>query len=191
LYSWLQSQIGQGMPAYPGQLTAPVDPTISQIASNDYALTDFDAVQAAMQHSIQEGQASLTGQFAFAGGLAGSPFGTATADYQNQAALNLQSVLAQMEEQAAPTRLAAAQSEQSQNQLTLTNAYQEWLRQQPQYNPLLNLEYGAANTFAPIYSSSYGTGGLSALLSALPAIGGMSTGGGGTLAGDIIAGLSA
>lgn len=170
LYNWLSSQIGQGANPYGGQLTAAPNQTLQQIAGNDYALTDFNAVQDAMQRQIQEGAANLKGQFAFAGDLAGSPFGTAATDYQNEATKNLQSILAQMELQAAPTRLAAGQAVQSQEQLGLTQAYQEWLRQQPEYSPLLNLEYGASTTFPPIYNQTYGVGGGAAALSALPSI---------------------
>ena len=170
LYNWLSSQIGQGATPYTGQLTAPVNQTIQQIAGNDYALTDFDAVQQAMQRQIQEGAANLKGSEAFAGNLAGTPFGTSMTDYQNQAAQNLQSILAQMELQAAPTRLAAGQAVQQQEQLGLTNAYQEWLRQQPEYSPLLSMEYGASTTFPPVYGSTYGIGAGGAALGALPSI---------------------
>lgn len=60
----------------------------------------WDAMVAAQQHNIGEGQARLNEQFNVGGGRFSTAFGTAAADYNNQAVLDQNSLLAQMTAQA-------------------------------------------------------------------------------------------
>jgi hypothetical protein len=58
-----------------------------------------------------------------------------------------------------------SQQMQGVQQTGLSNAYQEWLRTQPQYNPLMSYMYGAGTTFPPYLTqgaSSSPWGGLAA-----------------------------
>ncbi len=57
-------------------------------------------------------------------------------------------------------------------------AYQEWLRQQPQYNPLLQMMYGGATAFPPMYQPQYAPSNLQSILGAAGSI----LGGGGLAA---------
>lgn len=163
----------------------------------------WEAMKASQQRGIEQGAADLKQQFNFAGGLAGSPFGSAIGDYYNQASKDLNSILAQMsvgaQESARERQMGAAdilgtkglsaadilrgtalsaggaqaqaglgfsgqgmqlgQILQSIQQSGLDRQYQEFMRTQPQYNPLLNLMFGGATTYPPILQRQGGGGG--------------------------------
>src|SRR5580700_3136198 len=129
LATWLQSQVGQGVPGFggvtqlpgggttnPGQLTALDNATLQQLqqffatgkgggpgmnflstVANQgvSALPEWQQMVAAQQQNIQQNQANLQGQFASMGDLAGSPFGTAEANYSEQTTKDQNALLAQ------------------------------------------------------------------------------------------------
>lgn len=139
----------------------------------------WDAMKAAAQRSIDQGAARLQGQFAFTGNLAGSPFGTAMSDYQSQTAKDLNAQLEMMManalENARGRQLSASQFTtgmasdvskytQGLDQSALDRMYAEFMRTQPEYNPLLSTLYGASTTFPPTLHPQQGLGILGALL---------------------------
>ncbi len=201
--NFLASQMGQGATPYPGQVNAPLNPLmqaiqqfyqtggqqggvpgmdiLQQIAQSYTGIPEAQAVGAAMDRNIAEGRANLKEQFNFAGNLASSPFGTAATDYETQAALQKNALIAQMSEQALPYRTGAAQALmgggqdvgqylQGLSQEDIGRLYQEFLRTRPEYSPLLNMEYGLATTFPPFLNATYGTGAAGAALSSAPSL---------------------
>lgn len=185
LFGYLGGQVGQGLPTYPGQLTAapnqlygqlgnlltggqsnlPYGQQMLQMAQTGNP-TDvgpaWEAMKAAEQQNIQQNLAQLKEQFAAGGNLVGTPYGSSVSDYESQTTLGQNAILTQAQQQAAEAaagrQLSAQQmltgadlslGGQLQNisQMGATNAYNEWLRTQPQYNPLLGQAYGAATTF--------------------------------------------
>lgn len=185
LFGYLGGQVGQGLPTYPGQLTAapnelygqlgnlltggqsnlPYGQQMLQMAQTGNP-TDvgpaWQAMIAASQQNIAENQAALKEQYAAGGNLVGTPYGSAMSDYMSQTTLGENAILTQAQQQAAEAaagRQLSAQQGLTSADLSLggnlqniaqtgaTNAYNEWLRTQPQYNPLLGQAYGASTTF--------------------------------------------
>lgn len=210
-FQFLQSQIGKGVDPFnlstllpssgqattPGQLNAPLTDLLKEIQGafgpggqiGDIATKGVSAVPQwqtmvdAMQRQIGQGAANLKEQFNFAGDLASSPFGTAAADYQLQSNKDLNSLLAQLQQQNFGLQLQAGQEVegagqfmQGLDQQAIQNLLQEFIRTSPQYNPTLGMEFGASTTFPPVLNPKTGAGGLGALL-----------GGSGQLAGGIAA----
>lgn len=220
LFGYLGSQVGQGLPQYPGQLTAPPNELYGQLGnlltggqSNipygqqmlQMAQTGnptdvgpaWEAMIKASQQNIAENQAQLKEQYAAGGNLVGTPYGSAMSDYMSQTALGENAILTQAQQQAAEaaagreagmqqyltgTDMALGGQLQGIQQLGATNAYNEWLRTQPQYNPLLSQAYGAATTFPPYLNPQQSPWAMliPALLNAykFPSGGGSKTGGG-------------
>jgi len=187
LFGYLQSQIGQGLPAYPGQLTAPPVDIYNQLSNmlsgqqsnlpfaqqmmsmaqtgNPISVTpEWQAMLQSMQQPIAQQRAQLQESMGAGGNLVGTPYGNTMANFGEQVAANQNALLGQLQTQAleaAAGREAGMQQFltgqgmqlggqlQNINQLAASNAYNEWLRQQPAYNPLLGYQYGAATTFPP------------------------------------------
>ena len=63
------------------------------------------------------------------------------------------------------SQLGGQQYQLGQNELN--NMYQEWMRQQPQYNPLLSMYYGAATNYPQFVQPGYQPGMLGGLLGGL------------------------
>jgi hypothetical protein len=145
-------------------------PGASQLAA--YAATGqpfnttalYQALVGAQQQNIEQQAASLKESMSAGGNLVGTPYGTTMQDYYanvaaQQNALN-QQLQQQSFQQAQQNQLGAISAIMGQQlptsaqlqgvqQAGYSNAYQEWLRQQPQYNPLLGYQYGMGTTFPP------------------------------------------
>lgn len=208
LQSWLPSS---GELTGPGQLTAPMNEYLAQL--QNFFLTGqgggpgFDILQQmsqsgmpidvmpawqamteAQQRSIEQGAANLREQFAFAGNLAGSPFGTASADYWQQSGADQRALLAAMTQQASEAargrQFGASQflggagmglGEYLQNldQASIDRMWEEFVRTQPEYSPLLGLLMQGATTFPPtVKKPSVGLGGLGGFLSGIGGLAG-------------------
>lgn len=149
--------------------------TLSNVAKNGIsAVPTWNTMVDAMQRQIGQGANNLREQFASMGALAGSPFGTAMSDYQNQSSKDLNSILAQMQYQGIQEQLGAAsgllqggndlgQFIQGLDQASVDRLYNEFLRTQPEYNPLLGMLAGLSTTFQPVLSKNYGMGAGAAL----------------------------
>lgn len=149
--------------------------TLSNVAQHGIsAVPTWQTMVDAMQRQIGQGANNLREQFASMGALAGSPFGTAMSDYQTQSNKDLNSQLAQMQYQGIQDQLAAAsgltssgnelgQFIQGLDQASIDRLYNEFLRTQPEYNPLLGMTAGLATTFQPILTKNYGMGAGAAL----------------------------
>jgi hypothetical protein len=190
-----------GTATQPGQLTAGLNPlmemlknffmtgqggtpgldTLSQFSKGIDVLPSFNAISSAMDRNIAEGRANLAEQFNVGGGLVGSPYGTAEADYENQASKDKSSILAQLyqntlglQEGAASTLAGAGQNFagalQGIDQASIDRLLQEFIRTRPEYSPLLGAEFGAATTFPPIFSQSKGQSSLGSLFQSIPGI---------------------
>jgi len=194
-FNYLFSNIGQGVPSFPGSLSANMDPTMQQFmklfmpggAIGDMAANGVNAVPTwqnmvdAMQRQIGQGAANLKEQFNVSGNLSSSPMGSAMVDYFTQSNKDLNSLLGNLTFQGIQDQLQAANMSgsaanmfQGLDQAAIDRMYQEFIRTSPQYNPLLGMEFGAATTFPPMFNPKTGMGGLGALL-----------GGGGQLAGGL------
>lgn len=149
--------------------------TLSNVAQNGIsAVPTWQSMVDAMQRQIGQGANNLREQFASMGALAGSPFGQAMTDYQTQSNKDLNSQLAQLQYQGIQDQLAAAsglmsssdslgQFIQGLDQGSIDRLYNEFLRTQPEYNPLLGMTAGLATTFQPILTKNYGVGAGAAL----------------------------
>lgn len=221
-YQYLTSQLGMGLPAFnlstalpsggttaPGQLNAPLNPTLKLLQDwltgtggstggpagpGSPILPIWQSELAAMQLPEQQDLANLRGQAAFAGNLDSSAFGTSLQQYLNQNTLNQQSLLGQLTMQALPTYAGIGEGVQQIDQSAIENVLREFNLTLPQNNPLLAEMYGASQTFPPS-AGGYSKGGLSSVLGLLGlgaggAAAGLSaaSGGAGTL-GSILAGL--
>jgi hypothetical protein len=203
--NFLQQQLGQGLTPFnlssylpstggttgPGQLTAPLTPTMSGLEQffagqgggpNPYTLPLWQSQLQAMQYPIQENLANIKEQFAQQGALGSSEMARALTDYGTQTALGQQALLGQETMQALPLQMGFGQGLQGLDQQAIQNMYQEFMRTQPQYNPLLQDIQSMATSFPPVYTKQGGVGsaligaagpamqGLAALIPALAAI---------------------
>lgn len=174
----MQGFQGQGKDASLGGLVAngnPIDQTPA-----------WNAMVQSMQQNIQRNQANLKEQFNVGGNLVGSPYGDAMQNYMSQTASteNAQLLGAQTTalEQAKQDQMQAtgmmgqfSQFLQSQDQSSIDRMLQEFIRDSPQNNPLLNMEFGAATTFPPYMQAQKGggvMGGIASLLSGAGSAGG-------------------
>ncbi|MGC1580369.1 MAG: hypothetical protein WA766_02735, partial [Candidatus Acidiferrales bacterium] len=147
-----------------GQSSIPGSAQLTQLAQTGDPINQLPAWQqmvAAQQQQIQQGGANVTAQFNALGNLGGSPYGNALGQYYNQAELGENAQLGQMtataQENAANRMMSTDQFLQSGastlgnqlqtlNQSDINNMLQEFIRTSPDYNPLLNSEYGQANS---------------------------------------------
>lgn len=164
--------------------------TMSQLSSTGLptdVMPEWQAMIAAQQQNIQQNEANLKEQFAATGGLGGSPYGTAVSNYEQQTTKDQNALLGQLTAQsleAARGRQAGAAEQlftggqdfssvlQNLDQNSINAMLQEYIRTSPQYNPLLSMMYGQANTFDPTLSANYGLGGTGAILQGLGSIAG-------------------
>lgn len=161
------------------------------------ALPEWQSMIASQGQNIAQNQANLREQFAGMGALAGSPFGTAMSNYEQQTTKDQNALLAQLTQQnilqgqipaaefmggmqsGAASQLTGMGDQMSQylqslNQQAIQNQYGEFIRTSPQYNPVIGDIMGMSQTYPPTIQTGSGMGALGALLS-----------GGGQLAGGI------
>jgi hypothetical protein len=151
--------------------------TLNTIASQGVsALPEWQSMVAAMQDPIAQQTANLREQFGSMGNLAGSPFGTAMSNFGQQTALQQESLLGQLQQSniqniqmpaiSAEANLASGTGQylQGLDQQAIQNQYSEFLRTQPQYNPLISNMQGLTGQYPPTTSTPSGMGGLGALL---------------------------
>ncbi len=194
MFGYLQSQIGKGVSAYPGTLTAPNNAVTQQLTQsfqpggnmNQMAQTgdpidqlpQWKAAVQASQQNIQQNEAQLREQMSVGGNLAGTPFGQSMANYLSQTTSTENAQLLQQQAQAlesAQGRKLTANEFMGQfgeylqglDQQSIDRMYQEYVRTSPQNNPLINAQYGAATTFPQYLKKNTGGGGVSALVGAL------------------------
>lgn len=180
LFSYLQSQIGQGVTPFnlsaalpsggtsaPGATTAPMNPLMKSLQDfymgqgggpNSFILPMFQSQMDAMKLPIDENLANLKEQFASRGALGSTEMARAMSDYLTQTSLNQQSLLGSETLQALPGMQNEAQATQNLDQSSIQNLLQEFMRTQPQYNPLLSSMFGASTTFPPVYTPQGGIG---------------------------------
>jgi len=160
-----------------GGSTLPGASTLSNIANQGIsALPEWQSMVAQMQQGMQTGEANLREQFAGMGDLAGSPFGTAMQQYQNQYGLDINSLLGQLQQTnilqgqiPVAQGLTGMESQmapylQSLNQQAIQNQYGEFVRTSPDYNPLVGNIQGMAGIYPPTVTSGQGVGTLGGLL---------------------------
>lgn len=183
---------------------------LAQQAAGINTTPEWQAMIAAMngpQGPVAQQLANLKQQFAFAGDLSSSPMAQAMTQYGEQTALNQNALLGQLtmqglglqqsaagtlgqqQAQAAQQLLGGAQqfggALQSYDQSAIQNAYQEFLRTQPEYSPLLNMLYGGATSSPGVFSTTKGTG-ISSILGSAGGLLGLA----GQTGGSIAEGLS-
>ena len=192
-----------GQATTPGTLTAPENPLMQQLqqffmgqgtgvsgtmtpggtASGgplSYVLPMWQSEVSAMNQPIQQQMANIKEQFGSQGALGSSEMAQAMANYGQQTAASEESLLGQLTMQALPLEQAQSTATQTLDQSAITNLYNEFIRTQPQYNPLISNEQTAATTYPPIYTKQGGVGsaligsagsilgGLSSIISANP-----------------------
>lgn len=157
--------------------------TLGQMSETGMPISTMDQWQAmlqAQQRNIEQNQANLREEFAFSGNLEASPFGTAMTDFMSQTSLDQNALLAMMEtqamEQARGRQMGASQFLggmtqagipyfQDIDQQAINRMYDEFIRTQPEYNPLMQQMFGAATTFPPIMRKGSGMGAVGGILS--------------------------
>jgi len=177
----------------PGQLTAPNNQLIQHIMQSfimpggvmeEMQRTGlpidqtqaWKAMVASMQRQIAEGGANLKEGMSAGGNLVGSPYGKASTDYYSQTGKDLNAQLlegqARALEAARGRQMGATQMGeqfgmgiQGLDQEAIQRMYQEFIRTRPEYNPLINTEYGMATTFPQYMGKESGGGILGGLLS--------------------------
>jgi hypothetical protein len=149
-----------GQTTAPGTLTAPENP-ILQALRQFYqtgqggplpgVLPMWQSAMKAMQQPIQENLANLKEQFGSQGALGSSEMAQAMQNYLQGTTATEQSLLGQMSLQALPGMEQFGGALQNLDQQAIQNMYQEFIRTQPQYNPLLSMENQLALSYPPIY----------------------------------------
>lgn len=172
-----------GQATTPGQLTAPLTPMLGGLEQffagqgggpTPYILPMWQSELAAMNQPIQQQLANIKEQFGSQGALGSSEMAQAMANYGQQTALQEQSLLGQLTMQALPQQMAFGQGLQGLDQQAIQAMQQEFMRTQPQNNPLLQYAQQLGTTFPPIYTKQGGMG--SALLGQAGSLLGMGTG---------------
>lgn len=178
-----------------GSSSIPGSSQLSQMAQTGdpiSALPEWNAMVQAMQQQIGTGAANVKEMEAGTGNIAGSGGALASSQYQEQTSkdLNAQLVTAQTTalENAKNRQLGAGEFlQQGASQLApylqgldqnaITQMYNEFIRTQPQYNPLLGYQQASATTFPPTYGKPSSTGALGGLLSGIGGLfGGIASG---------------
>lgn len=127
--------------------------SMAQTGNPISALPEWQKMLDAQQRNIGQNQANLKEQFAFAGDLASSPFGTAMTDYMTQTTKDQNALLAQLEQQA--MEAAMGRELQASTSLTgLAGAESQFLDQL----------FASGATASPSLFTKSKTGGLSGLL---------------------------
>lgn len=164
-----------------GQSSTPGATQLAQMATtgNPFNVSpEWQSMVAQQQQNIQQNQANLKEQFGAAGELQSSPFGTAMSNYEQQTTLDQNALLAQLQQQ--------SYQQAQQNQLQAGGMITGLAGNEQQY--LNSLFSQGALTSPNLYNPIKGSliGGIGSLIGAGASLGGMSTGGGGTLAGDLL-----
>jgi hypothetical protein len=126
-----------------------------------YVLPMWQSEVSAMNQPIQQQLADIKEQFGSQGALGSSEMATAMANYGAQTAASEESLLGQLTMQALPLEASEAAATQTLDQSAITNLYNEFIRTQPQYNPLISDIQSTANTYpstygkAPTFGSSF------------------------------------
>lgn len=217
----LQTQTPFGGMTQPGQLSAGANPllqqlmnffqhgqsggmpganTLATIANKGIdALPEWQKMIDAQQQNIGQNQANLREQFASMGGLAGSPFGNAMSNYEQQTTKDQNALLGLLQQQnilqgqlpAAQFLMQGAQGMgqygQQLDQQSIDRMYNEFIRTRPEYSPLLQQLFGLSTTFQPALQKTSGGGILQGLLPGLMGAGaaGLGAGLGGAGASEI------
>jgi hypothetical protein len=175
----LSTMLPDGTMTQPGQLSASLNPimqqlmsffqgkgsnmpgmnTLGDIANNGIsALPQWQAMLQAQQQNIGQNQANLKEQYAGMGDLAGSPFATSSANFQEQTTLDQNALLAQLTQQNIGTQIGVgeylqgqgqqfASGVQSLDQAAIDRMYQQFQTDLPQNNPM--------NQFAAMLAQQY------------------------------------
>jgi hypothetical protein len=196
----LSSLLPSGGTTAPGQLTAPNNGLIQQLMSGfmgngpDSSLgsmvrtgNPIDQTQAwqamvdSMSQNTARNQANLKEQFNVGGGLVGSPYGDAMQNYMAQTSKDQNAMLlsaqTQSMENAQNRELQAGgmaeqfgQYMQGLDQSSIDRLLQEFTRDSPQNNPLLQYMFGGATTYPPYLSKTSGGGALGGILGGIGGI---------------------
>ncbi len=194
---WKLMQYYTGAATDPSQWVQPVGGDIlGEMAKTGMPVStsaEWAKMQSAMERQYRQGAANVAEGFAVGGGMAGSPYGQASTDYELQAAKDKASLLGSMEtkslESARGRQVQALDIlksyyglNQQQQQFMLTQAGKlaelfqgydqaaidrtlaEFIRTQPEYGPLLNMIYGLATTFPPYLGKTTGLGAVGGIL---------------------------
>lgn len=178
---YLLSQLGQGVTPFdlsallpstgqatvPGTLTAPENPVLQSL-QNFYltgqggplpgVLPMWQSEMQSMNIPIQEQLANIKEQFGARGALGSSEMAQAMETFGAQTAKDQEALLGQLTLQALPGMQSFGEGIQNLDQQAISNLYQEFIRTQPQYNPMVGLEQQFASTFPPIYTKQGGAG---------------------------------
>lgn len=173
-----------------GNTSIPGMNAMSNIANNGIsALPQWQSMIQAQQQNIQQQQANLREQFAGMGDLAGSPFGTAMGNFQAQTTADQNALLGQLTQQnilqgQIPMISQLFQGSQqfgsgmqALDQQAIQNQLQEFMRTQPQNNPMIQDIMGMATLFPPTTKTPTTWENINSTLGALSGSG-FSTGGG-------------
>jgi hypothetical protein len=155
--------------------------TLTTIANQGIsALPEWQDMVKAMGQNIAQQQAQLGEQFGSMGGLAGTPFAGAMSQFQQGTTAQQNALLGQLQQQnilqgqipVAEGLMSGAmgmgQYAQGLAQQDIQNVYSEFLRDQPQNNPLLQMALQMGTTFPPTLQRPGGTGLLAGILGGLP-----------------------
>jgi hypothetical protein len=172
------------MSAYQGgQTNIPGFSALSQIANQGIsALPEWQSMIQAQGQNIAQTQGNLQEQLGQTGNLAGTPYGNTMANFGAQTAAQQNALLGQLQQQnilqgqipVAETLMGGAQQMgqygQALNQQAIQNMLNEFIRTSPQYNPLLQAQYGMATSWDPALNRTTGGGLISGILGSLPNI---------------------
>lgn len=171
MLQFLGSNIGQGLPAFnqsinlpsggstaPGALSAPLNPVMQQLqdfmtgksgpGSLPGVLPMWQSEMAAMQGPIEQNLGNLKEQFASRGALGSTELGSASMDYLSQTSADQMSLLTSATMASLPNMLQTGMGIQGIDQAAISNAYQQFMTDLPQNNPLLPAEMSMAQMHA-------------------------------------------
>jgi hypothetical protein len=198
----LSAALPSGGTSGPGQVASPLDPVSQQLESlyssgtssnpalqalSQMAQTgdpvnatpEWQSMLAALQQQQQIGQANVSESLAFTGNLPGSAGALGESQYENQATLNNQSLIAQLTDQSlenAATRKQTAQGTiaggaqttgqnlYSYDQNAIQQLMNEYFQTTPQENPLNQEEFSGATTYPPTFGGQSSSGLIGAIL---------------------------
>jgi hypothetical protein len=163
-----------GQATTPGSLTAPMNPILQSLMQFYQTgqggplpgvLPMWNTEMQAMNIPIQQQLANIKEQFGSRGALGSSEAANAFAQFGEQTALEQESLLGQLTMQALPGMEQFGGALQSLDQQSIQNLYNEFLRTQPEYSPLLPGIESMATTFPGMTDPKQGIG--SAILGGL------------------------
>jgi hypothetical protein len=185
-----------------GSSSNPALQALSQMAQTGdpvSATPEWQSMLAALQQQQQIGAANVSESEAFTGNLPGSAGALAESQYQNQATLNNQSLIAQLTDSSLENAASRAQTAQglvesgaqttgqnlySYDQNAISTLMNEYFQTTPQANPLNQEEFSGATTYPPTFGGQSSAG----LIGAIGGAAGSILGGAGSLAAGASAG---